>query len=96
MSKASAFLAEGARKPDTLRTNWSAAARTSSSVAVACPRSVLMLLHTPSDHSPFGGRFGHDRDAGSHARSASERRLLHRDPAAHRLHEQACELQAHA
>ena len=44
-SNASAFLGAGDRKPDTFRTNWSAAARISSSVAGVGERSVRMLLH---------------------------------------------------
>jgi hypothetical protein len=46
-SKASVLALEGARYPDTFRTNCRAAARTSSSEADAGPRKVLMLLHMP-------------------------------------------------
>ena len=45
-SKASALARDGARKPLTLRTNWRAAARISSSVAgSSARRRVLIDLH---------------------------------------------------
>jgi ornithine cyclodeaminase/alanine dehydrogenase-like protein (mu-crystallin family) len=45
----------GALNPLILRTNWSAAARTSSSVAGAVPRSVLMLRHIHENDTASGG-----------------------------------------
>lgn len=45
-SNASTFRRDGSRNPLTFRTNWSAAARISSSLAGTVPsRSRLMLLH---------------------------------------------------
>ena len=54
-SNASAFFDAGVRKPDTLRTNCRAAARTSSSVAGVGVRSVLMLLHITKKSTPSCG-----------------------------------------
>ncbi len=50
-SNASAFARDGRRNPLTLRTNWRAAARISSSVAGCTPRSCLMLRHIVAHHS---------------------------------------------
>lgn len=57
-SKASAFLAEGSRKPDTFRTNWRAAARISSSVAGSAPRSVRILLHIGLENTSSSANLG--------------------------------------
>ena len=54
-SNASAFFDAGVRKPDTLRTNWRAAARISWSVAGVGVRSVLMLLHIAKKSTPSRG-----------------------------------------
>ncbi len=52
-SNASAFFGAGARKPDTFRTNWSAAARTSSSVAGVGVRRVRIERHIFLVLSPY-------------------------------------------
>src|SRR5262245_12874743 len=47
-AKAASFVRDGLLKPESLRTNWSAAARTSSSVTGGSKlKSVLMLRHMP-------------------------------------------------
>src|SRR5262249_36254808 len=72
-SKASSLARDGFVKPLILRTYWSAAARTSSSVAGGSKlKSVWMLRHTGGLHEERSDRNGSDHDADrSHSSAAA-------------------------